>query len=181
MKIRYLIIIFVLTFSNVNAHNPSNDSLIVYIDNIYVGKRCCVDFNIIPSVLLENFYCKYLIDCSQINVSVNDPFSIITNLKTIKQISIEKNDRLSTDGIFHIRTKKAKDGYLLINETLSDKIKECCTNYNEIQISYVYNGKIVSTKDEVNQILKLRAKKIQILYVEQDGNTKVITISFSDK
>jgi uncharacterized protein involved in tolerance to divalent cations len=127
--------------------------LCIYIDNI--------EQRYIPKILLELYYS---------NININD------FVREYQEIDCENQKR----NVYKY-TKKAKDGYLIINETLSDKIKECCANCSKVQISYVYNGKIVSTKDEVRQILKLRAKKIQILSVEQDGNTKVITINFSDK
>lgn len=174
------VIIFIISiwaFLNVNAHNPNSDSLIVYIDNIFVGKKCCVDFDRISSILLENYYCKYLLECTQTEFLVNDPFSIM-NPKAIKQFFIEKNDILSTDGILHIRTKKAKDGYLLLNKHITGKIMECCNNFNEVSVLYVYNGKIVSTKDDVKQLLKLREKDIEILSVTQEEKAKVITVNF---
>lgn len=86
-----MFIIFVWTFLNVNAHSPNSDSLIVYIDNISVGKRCCIDFNRIPSILLENFYYEYLLKCGQTDSSDNDSFSLM-NSKSIKKLFIEKSD-----------------------------------------------------------------------------------------
>jgi hypothetical protein len=169
MKNTIYFILFFLSVFCANAQNsivPNSNKYTLYIDNIMVGNEAETDYSKIPAVLYNNYYKEFA--------------DTVASKKLIKKIFLEK-DTIRQKNRLHIITKKAKDGYLLINETLSDKIKECCANNNEVQISYVYNGKIVSTKEEVRQILKLRAKKIQILSVEQDGNTKVITISFSDK
>ena len=176
-----IFIIFIWTFLNANAHNPNSDSLRVYIDNIFVGKRCCVDFNRIPSILLENFYCKYLLECSQIKLSINDPFSIITNTKTIKQLFIEKSDILNTDGILHIRTKKAKDGYLFVNKSIMDKIADLGCDLDKLKISYVYNNREVTTKKDVMRIVGLKEKRIQISEIAQDEQSEVITVYIFDK
>ncbi|MDR1055794.1 MAG: hypothetical protein LBL90_08240 [Prevotellaceae bacterium] len=98
----------------------------------------------------------------------------------IKDIFLEK-DAIHNKNSLHIRTKKTKDGYLLRNKKFMDEIKECCKDFNEVSVSYVYNGKIISAKDEVKRMLKLREKRIQILSVTQDERTKVITVNFADK
>lgn len=152
MKRKIIIfIIFVSTFLNANAHSPNSDSLTVYIDNIFVGKRYCIEFNKIPSILLEDYYCKYLLECSQIIFSVNDPFTII-NPKAIKQLFIEKSDILSTNDTLHIRTKKAKDGYLFVNKNIMDKIADWDYDSKKLRISYVYNNSAIITKKKRNAI-----------------------------
>lgn len=84
-----ILLISAWAFLNVNAHSPNSDSLTVYIDNISVGKRCCIDFNRIPSILLQNFYCGYLLQCGHTELLGNDSFSMI-NPKAIKEFFIEK-------------------------------------------------------------------------------------------
>ncbi len=179
-KIR-IFIILAWTFLNANAHSPNSDSLILYIDNIFVGKRYCVDFNRIPSVLLDNFYCKYLLECNQTNFSVNAPFPVITNPKAIKQLFIEKSDILSIDGILHIRTKKAKDGYLFVNKSIMDKIAGLDCDLDRLRISYVYNNKVVRTKNDAMKLIKLREKHIQIAEILQDKQSGAITVYIIDK
>ncbi|MDR1544776.1 MAG: hypothetical protein LBS50_10315 [Prevotellaceae bacterium] len=169
MKTAIYFILFFLSVFYANAQNsivPNSNKYTLYIDNILVGNEEDTDYSKIPAVLFENYYKEFA--------------DTVASKKMIKEFFLEK-DTVCLKNRLHIRTKQAKDGYLLINKTLSDKITECCNGWNEIVISYVYNGKIVSTKKEVKQIFKLRAKKIQILSVEQDASTKVITINFSDK
>lgn len=163
-----------------NAHNPNSDSLDVYIDNIIVGKRSCIDFNKIPSVLLENYYCGYLIKCPWAEVMVKDTFSLI-NPKKIKQIYIEKNSFLSTSGILHIRTKEAKDGYLFVNKMIMDKVANLNCELDKMKISYVYNNKVVTTKKDVMRVLGLREKCIQISEIIQDEQLGMIIVYIIDK
>ncbi|NCC99664.1 MAG: hypothetical protein EOL95_08210 [Bacteroidia bacterium] len=181
MKLKLKIFtILILFFTDVNAHNPNNDSLCVYIDNVFVGKRCCVDFNNIPSILMENYYCKDLLKCDHAHSPSNDTFSMI-NPKAIKNIFIEKKGELSVNGNLHIRTKKAKDGYLFVNKYIMDKISNLICEFDKIKISYVYNNKAITTKKDVMQFLGLREKRIQILEIIQDKRSGIITIYFIDK
>ena len=124
--------------------------------------------------LLENKMPTFLLEYYK-DLKLND-YSLIEH-----RVDTTKINPKGFSTTLFIFTKKAKDGYLLINKTLSDKIKKCCNGWNEVVVSYVYNGKSISTKDEVREIIKLRAEKIQILSVEQDENTKVVTVSFADK
>ena len=55
MKLKIIIfIISALAFLKAGAHSPISDSLSVYIDNNFIGKRCCDDIDKLPSVLLKN-------------------------------------------------------------------------------------------------------------------------------
>ncbi len=160
---------------NANAHSPNSDSLSVYIDNIFMGKRCCIDFDKIPSVLLKNYYCNYLFECSQIKTSFNDPFSSI-NQKAIKKLFIEKSDVLSTNGILHVRTGKAKEGYLYVNKYIMDNVANLDCKPDNIKIIYVYNDKEVETKDEVMQLIGLRKWRIKTVKVVQYEQLGVMTV-----
>lgn len=172
--------ILTLYFTNVNAHNPSNDSLCVYIDNIFVGKRCCVDFRQIPSILLENYYCNDLLKCIYANSSLNDAFSMI-NPKAIKEIFIEKKEMLNVYGNPHIRTKKAKDGYLFVNRSITCALSNQDYQIGKVEISYVYNGKVVTTREEVMKVLKLRANRIRALDIVRDETSGKATVYVEDK
>jgi len=178
---KYKIITFfvaILRYVDCNAQQaifPASHRMTVYFDNIIVsniifGNERMVNIDKIPCVLYDNYYSKYI-------VSTNDTLPKAIKSKIVKKIFIEKDTILNKNSL-HIRTKKAKDGYLFINKILSDEIDKYCTNYD---VSYVYNSKIVYTKDKVRQILKLKRKKIKILSVKRDENTKIVTISFSDK
>jgi hypothetical protein len=179
--IKVLFITVCLCFNlNANAHSPNSDSLSVYIDNIFVGKRCCVDFDKIPSVLLKTYYCNYLFDCSHTKTSVKDPFSSI-NQKVIKKLFIEKSDILSTNGILHIRTRKAKEGYLYVNKYIMDNVANLDCEQDNIKIMYVYNDKEVETKDEVMQLIGLRKWRLKTVKVVQYEQLGVITVYITGK
>ena len=179
LKILFITICLCLNL-NANAHSPNSDSLSVYIDNIFIGKRCCVDFDKIPSVLLKNYYCDYLFECSHTTTSVNDPFSSI-NPKAIKQLFIEKCDMLSTNGILHIRTKKAKDGFLFVNKYIMDNVTKLNCELERMEVLYMYNNKAVKTKKDVMQILRLREKRIQISEITQNERLGIIIVYIIDK
>lgn len=181
MKLKIIILIIsALAFLNANAHSPNSDSLSVYIDNIFIGKRCCVDFDKIPSVLLKNYYCDYLFECSHTKTSANDPFSSI-NPKAIKQLFIEKCDMLSTNSILHIRTKKAKDGFLFVNKYIMDNVTKLNCELERMEVLYMYNNKAVKTKKDVMQVLRLREKSIQISEITQNEQLGIITVYIIDK
>ena len=179
IKILFITICLSLNL-NVNAHSPNSDSLSVYIDNIFVGKRCCVDFDEIPSVLLKNYYCNYLFGCSHTKTSVNDPFSSI-NQKAIKKLFIEKRDIQSTSGILHIHTRKAKEGYLYVNKYIVDNIAHLDCEPDNIKIIYVYNDKEVETKDEVMHLIGLKKWRIKTVKVVQYEQLGVITVYITGK
>ncbi|PVZ07800.1 MULTISPECIES: hypothetical protein [Bacteroidales] len=181
MKLKIIIcIISALAFLNANAHNPNSDNLCVYIDNIFIGKRCCVDYDKILSVFLENYYCNYLFKCSPAKPSVNDPFPSV-NPKAIKHLFIEKGDMLSTNSILHIRTKKAKDGFLFVNKCIMDKVANLNCESDKMEVLYVYNNKAVRTKKDVMRVLRLREKCIQISEITQDEQLGIITVYIIDK
>lgn len=171
--IAYCSIIVLLASCSSNRHLVVTTTGLNLDPNIYGEPRLDLVERIYDN-LSENKLPKFLLEYYQ-DLAPNCYYSIEFRVDTTK---ISSNGYYTTLFMF---TKLAKDGYLLINKTFSDKIKECCANSNDVQISYVYNGKAVSTKDEVRQILKLRAKKVQILSVEQDESTKVVAISFTDK
>jgi uncharacterized protein involved in tolerance to divalent cations len=159
-------------FYKLNAQNaviPNSNKHTVYIDNLIIGNEQGNDFSKIPAVLLENYY-KDLIDFP------NKHFFG----KSIKDIYLEK-DTVRHKNSLHIRTKNAKDGYLFVNKIVSEKIQECCIDFKNVTVSYVHNGKIISTKEEVKELLKLRKKKLKILSVTEDKENSVITIIFTDK
>lgn len=169
MKIVIYSILFFLSISYSNAQNsvkPKSNKYTLYIDNIMIGNESEVDYSKIPAVLFENYYREFI--------------NTVVNKKMIKELFLEK-DTTNNKNSLYIRTKKAKDGYWFINKTVSDKIEVCCTNKSDVLVSYVYNYNLVSTKNEVLKMLKLRAKKIRILSVEWNNKINTITVSFVDK
>lgn len=81
----------------------------------------------------------------------------------------------------HIRTKKAKDGYLFVNKLIMDKITNLNCELDKMKISYVYNNKDITTKKDVMRVLGLREKCIQISEIIQDEQLGMITVYIFDK
>ena len=81
----------------------------------------------------------------------------------------------------HIRTKKAKDGYLFVNKSIMDKIANLECDLDKLKVSYVYNDRVVTTKEDVMRVLGLREKRIQISEILQDEQSGVITVYIIDK
>jgi hypothetical protein len=78
-------------------------------------------------------------------------------------------------------TKKAKDGYLFVNKSIMDKIASLDCDSDKLKISYVYNNRAVTTKEDVMRILGLSEKRIQISEIAQDEQSGVITVYIFDK
>ncbi|MCL2727914.1 MAG: hypothetical protein FWD56_05980 [Bacteroidales bacterium] len=76
----------------------------------------------------------------------------------------------------NIHTKKVKDGYLFVNKSIMDKIKNIECDLDRLKISYVYNNKLVTTKKGVMEILRLREKRIRISEIIYDKQLEMITV-----
>jgi len=165
---KHKIIIFFISVCyclNSIAHSPPPESHRWYIDNIFVGVG---ETNIqkMPCIVLRYYY----------NEIFGDSLFSDHKVEMIKEIFIERGEcPLSTKSV-HIRTKKAKDGYLFLNKNITDKIKSLDINLDELRILYVYNNKVVSTKDEVNQLLALRKQNIQISEIIHDEHSKTLSV-----
>ena len=81
----------------------------------------------------------------------------------------------------HIRTKKAKDGYLFVNKSIMDKVANLDCDLDGLKISYVYNNRIVTTKEDVMRVLGLREKRIRISEILKDEQSGVITVYIFDR
>lgn len=81
----------------------------------------------------------------------------------------------------HIRTKKAKDGYLFVNKCIMDKVANLNCGLDKVKVLYVYNNKAVRTKKDVMWVLRLREKCIQISEITQDEQLGIITVYIIDK
>ncbi len=174
------------TIASIPNHSQRNNNVIntksnyfVYIDNIFVGNEKRLDFSKIPKVIGKNYYYKF--------------FDFLTNTYSPQLIKtfLWSIDTVGHQQELHITTPKAKDGYLYLNKMLSHKMKEVdvskyykinsCPQKNEITIVYLYNGIFITTKKEVEKLIKLKETKIHVLSVVFDENQQLITISFVDK
>lgn len=153
---------------------PDNHRYTAYIDNIIVGNERGIDMGKIPCVLWNYYYGEY------IDFSTNDSLPKTIKSKIVKKIYIEKDTILYKNSL-HIRTKKAKDGYLFVNKSIMDKIANFGFDLDELKISYVYNNRAVTTKEDVMRIIRLRKKRIQIPDIVQDKKLGVITVYIIDK
>lgn len=81
----------------------------------------------------------------------------------------------------YIYTKKAKNGYLLVNKKITDKMQKLEYNIEKLTISYILNNQIISTKEEVNKLLKLKEKDIVDLDISINENTHLLTANISTK
>ncbi len=125
----------------------------IYVDNL--------DQRLIPEIFNSTYYSKFKESDFKVDTQVVD--------------TIHKKRYI------YLYSKKAKDGYFFVNKMIMDRITEFDYDLAQFKISYVYNDKIVSTKDEVNQILKLKEKNLQVSSILPDKESKVISVSIFDK
>lgn len=178
MKYKVLIpFILICSFINSNAQDaitPDSYRHTVYIDNIIVGNESVIDFKEIPSILFDNYYNEY------INLSIHDSATKIVKSKMTKKIYFEK-DTVHHENSLHIRTKKAKDGYLYVNKSIMDMVASLDYDLDKLKVSYVYNNNVATTKKDVMQILGLREKHIRISEIVEDEQSGVIIVYIFDK
>lgn len=104
-----------------------------------------------------------------------------SKLKTSEFKTSQIIDTIRKKREVHIRTKKAKDGYLFVNKSIIDKVTNVDCKFDKMKISYIYNDKAVITKKEVMRILGLREKCIQISAIILDEQLGIITVYIIDK
>ncbi len=76
----------------------------------------------------------------------------------------------------HVRTKKAKDGFLFVNKYIMDHVTNLNCELGKMKVLYIYNNKEVKTKEDVMSVLRLRKKSIQISEITQDEQSGLITV-----
>jgi len=99
-----------------------------------------------------------------------------------KDFKIESQlvDTIHKKRIIYFRSKKSKDGYLFVNKSIMEYINNLNYDLNQFNISYLYNGKAILTKDQVNQFFKLRRRYIKNLSIFPNEKMKIITVLISD-
>ena len=105
--------------------------------------------------------------------------STYSKLKTSDFKNSQVIDTIYQKREIHIRSKKAKDGYLFVNKIVMDKITGL--DLDKLKVSYVYNNRVVTTKEDVMRVIKLREKHILISEILQDEQSEVITVYIIDK
>ena len=147
---------------NLNAFSPSREGLRFYVDNIFVGVGG-TNIQKMPCITLQYYYSEIFDENS------------IPQTRMVQYFLIERTGEFFTQGL-HIRTRKAQDGYLFVNRKIADKIESLDVDLEKLKIIYVYNSQVVSTKDEVNQLLALRKENIQISEIVYDEHSKTLSV-----
>ena len=79
-----------------------------------------------------------------------------------------------------VRTNKAKDGYLYVNQCVMDHIKMQNRRMSKIKVSYFYNNAEIRTEREVLQFLQLRKKRIRVSQIINDDSQGLFYIYIVD-
>ena len=161
MKTCIYLIIICLSFpchlnaqTNIAGHEKYDSyNQYIYVDNL--------DQRLIPEIFNTTYYSKLKV--------------------TDYRVDSQKIDTIQQKREIYVYTKYAKEGYLFVNNKIMDKIKEldCCLN--GVKVSYMYNDKIISTKSDVNRILKLKPKNMEISAILYDKKIKTISVYLKSK
>ena len=76
-----------------------------------------------------------------------------------------------------VYTKKARNGYLYVNKSVIDFIKKqqrCLAN--DIEITYLLNGKGLSSKEDVMFLIKLSMRKIKKIHFNYSESDKSLVV-----
>lgn len=94
-------------------------------------------------------------------------------------VSYQEIDTIHQERRIFVFTKKAKDGYLLMNKSVMNRLEEL--KIGNAKILYIYNNKVVSTFNEVDRLLNLKAGNICISTILYDEESKIMSIYVSDR
>ena len=99
--------------------------------------------------------------------------SIKTNDSKISQIIYTGHKKRE----IHIRTRKAKDGYLLVNKCIMDYIaNNDDISFEGLKVAYVYDNKAVLTENDVMKVLSLRKRCIKVTDIVPDNQSGLIIV-----
>lgn len=143
----------------VAGHHPSFDKESAYIDNLLVYQNK----GRVPRKLTSDIF-----------------NSLFYSQRKIYSTSWIKVDSTNTKRVYHLRTKKAKDGYLYVNRCITDKVLSSGCQQDTVKITYVYNNQEVTTKEDVRRVLRLRKKKIRIQDLILDERKGLVTVYIVD-
>ena len=90
-------------------------------------------------------------------------------------------DSTNTKSTLYVRTPKAQDGYLYVNRYITYTVLSSGCQQDTVKITYVYNNKEVTTKEDVRRVLRLRKKKIRISDFIFDERKGLVTVYIVDK
>ena len=142
--------------SGLDVFFENNWNRVIYFDNINIDN---LPGQKMPSVL-DSLYYKHLSE---------------SDYKMFRTVDV--GNRMN---IFHLRSKQAKDGYLLVNERINDYISDCPPNESdEYRIEYILNNTPARTKRDVLQIIRLKEKTIREIEVSKEEATRIISVFIS--
>lgn len=132
-----------------SGENEQHDSYVqcVYIDNL--------DHHLISDILINSYY--YKLKPSDFKIS---------------QIIDTNHNRRE----LHIHTKKAKSGFLYVNQYIMESIEVSSPKSERMKVVYVYNDSEVKTYKDVIHLLGLRKKRIGVSKLTQDEQLGIITV-----
>ena len=93
-------------------------------------------------------------------------------LKKSDYISFVSQDHIKGTTQLNIRSKRAKDGFLFVNEC----VRDCAAGDSLVSLVYVYNDETITTKKDVSRMLRLRKKRIRVKEIKRDDQTNAITV-----
>lgn len=169
MKASLYLIFILLIVSGLDAqaetavagHNPSFDKESAYIDNLLVYQnKGRVPRKLVSDIFDSLYYTRSIIGDS-------DSWLI--------------TDSTNTKRTLYVRTPKAQDGYLYVNRYITYRVLSSGCQQDTVKITYVYNNREVTTKEDVRRVLRLRKKKIRIQELILDERKGLVTVYIVDK
>ena len=125
--------------------------------------------------------CTYIDNLAQKLIPKNFAIVYYSNLNASDFKISQLIDTICKKRYIHFRTKIAKDGFLFVNKSIMDKVANLDCDLDNFEISYVYNDRIVTTKEDVMRLLRLRKKRIRISEIVQDEQPGVRPVYIFDK
>lgn len=101
-----------------------------------------------------------------------------SKLKQSDYIIVQTIDNESKKRELHIKSKRAKNGFLFVNTCIQQRVIPILDNTEQITLNYVVNNKIVNSYEEVMELINLRKRKI-IGPIRIDKQNNVITVYIS--
>jgi len=166
---KFAAILLAILLCNVNvcaqkAPRPEAYNNKVYIDNILIGNNDYWDSANIPTSLLINYYS--FVDFKNKSIAK----------KKVKDIFIRKADLLDNNSELHFFTRKAKSGYLFINQTVNDWLSEFEQTSNKLDIAYTINGDKVISKRQIRKLIRLQENKLSSVTINIVEQSIVVEI-----
>lgn len=126
--------------------------------------------------------CTYIDNLNQKSIPklLSDLYHITLKPSDFK-INSQEIDKKANKRNIYIVTKKARNGYLYVNENITNKLQKLDCSSQELTISYILNNQTISTKEQVNKLLKLKEKDILNLDISLDTTSHLLTINISTK